>query len=132
MNINDNPTVNAILAAERITARTHGRDNTSLFDPIWSPAMWERANWAMRELRTAMAEGRIHYDSHDYDQFDADNPPDDAAFIWSVGSNTYSCVAEPGRARPTAVCVDPTTSAGSVDISSARGDSSFVAGSLGW
>ena len=43
MNINDNPTVNAILAAERITEGTHGRDNTSLFDPIWSPAMWERA-----------------------------------------------------------------------------------------
>ena len=33
MNINDNPTVNAILAAERITEGTHGRDNTSLFDP---------------------------------------------------------------------------------------------------
>src|SRR5258705_13247672 len=88
MSINENSTVNAPLAAERITAKPHGRDNTPLFDPTWSPAMWERANRAMRGLRTAMAEGRIHYDSHDYDQFDVDNPPDDAVFIWSVGSNT--------------------------------------------
>lgn len=88
MSFNDNPTVNAVLAAERIAEGTHGRDNTSLFDPIWSPAMWKRANDAMAELRTAMAKGRIHYDSQDYDQFDANNPPDDAVFIWSVGSNT--------------------------------------------
>ena len=30
----------------------------------------------------------IRVDSHDYDEIDAANPPRDAVFIWSVGSNT--------------------------------------------
>ncbi len=84
----DNSTANATLDGERIMARTHSRDNILLFDPIWSPRMRKRANEAVAELRAAMARGRVQYDSHDYDQFDADNPPDDAVFIWFVGSGT--------------------------------------------
>jgi hypothetical protein len=87
-----NTTVQTVLAAEQITAGTYGPDNSPLFDPTWSPAMWERAKMATRELRTAIAEDRIHYDSHDYDvldgKFDIENPPGDAVFIWFVGSGT--------------------------------------------
>jgi hypothetical protein len=50
MNPQLNTTVTAILAAERITSGTHGPENTPLFDPVWSSAMWERANEAIREM----------------------------------------------------------------------------------
>jgi hypothetical protein len=30
----------------------------------------------------------VNFDSHDYDQFDIESPPDDAVFIWVVGSRT--------------------------------------------
>ena len=84
----DNPTVQAILDAERLETGTYGPDNAPLFHPSRSPAMWERANDAMAELRTGMAEGCVHYTSDDYDDFEIENPPDDAVFIWWVGSRT--------------------------------------------
>ncbi|OAN40342.1 hypothetical protein [Mycolicibacterium iranicum] len=84
----DNGTATAILNGERITTGARGADSGPLFDPNLSPAMWDRANTAIRDLRQAMAERRVRYDNHDYDQFDIENPPDDAVFIWSVGSRT--------------------------------------------
>lgn len=84
-----NTTVTAMLAAEAISAKAHGRDNTALFDPVWSPAMWDRANEAMSELRAGLAEDRITFDTHDhYDTVDLDNPPAEAVFIWAPGSSS--------------------------------------------
>jgi hypothetical protein len=111
----DHPWVTATLDADRIMAGTGGEDSTPLFDPIWSPAMWERANTAMRDLRQMRAEGRIHFDSHDYDMLDGtieiDNRPTMRCSSGQSAVERCWCVAVPERVRPTAACADPTTSA---------------------
>ena len=97
-----NTTVQAILDAERIEAGTHGRDNSALFDPVWSPDMRKRANDEMRALRNAMAENRIRYDSFDYDldhRIDTTNPPRDAVFIYRVGSHEILVCCRAGASR---------------------------------
>ena len=81
----NNPIVNAILDAERITANAHGRDNGPLFDPVWSPDMWARANEAMSTLRNGLEDSSIRVDSRDYD---LNEMPDDALAVWAVGSRT--------------------------------------------
>ncbi|PQM52507.1 hypothetical protein C5U48_09390 [Mycolicibacter virginiensis] len=87
----DNPIVAAILDAERITERVHGRDNGALFDPVWCPAMWERANAAMGELRTRLGlphddPNRVRLDSDDYADADCAELPADAVVLWGVGA----------------------------------------------
>ncbi len=87
-----NTTVQAILSAELIETGARGfsgRDNGPMFDPVWSPAMHDRADAAMAELRTALANDEVVIDSHDYDLehgFDRSQPPTDAVFIWAAGS----------------------------------------------
>lgn len=89
MNPAMNTTVSAVLDAERIEDQgRRGRDLTSLFDPIWSPAMHEIADKTMWKLRTALADGEVQLESHGYDmahEIDLDNPPTDAVFIYRVG-----------------------------------------------
>lgn len=105
----DNPLVRAMLDAERITARAHGRDNTALFDAAWCPAMWERANAAMRELRTRMGlpyddPDRVRLDNHYAGGTpggvlsDGDGElPADAVVVWGVGAGVahYARAAAP-------------------------------------
>ncbi|KZS67814.1 hypothetical protein [Mycobacterium ostraviense] len=101
--MNTNGFDEAIHNSGRIMAGAPNSDSGTLFDPVWSPAMWERANSAMRDLRQAMTEARVRYDSHDYDRpggkFDIDNPPDDAVFIWSVGSRTVLVCCRAGASE---------------------------------
>jgi len=105
------PALNKIVQAqddaERITAGAHGRDNAPLFDPAWSPAMWERANKAVHDLRirTGLPDddpNRIRLNSHDYDDFDLDDLPDDAVVIWAVDTKTAFVGRPPHKTeRPT-------------------------------
>lgn len=86
----DNPIVRAMLDAERITDRAHRRDNAELFSPAWCPAMAERANAAMRELRTRLGlpygdPDRVRLDN-EYDGVDCDELPADAIVVWGVGA----------------------------------------------
>lgn len=84
-----NTTVAAMLDAEQITESGRRHDDDLMFDPVRSNALSRRADAAMTELRLALAEDRIKFDSHDYDldyEFDLDNPPTDAVFIYRPGS----------------------------------------------
>lgn len=93
----NNPTAQAMLDAERITAGAHGRDNAALFDPTWSPAMRERANTAMHDLLIWIAlpdddPNRIRLNDAEH-LSDLDQMPDDALVVWAVGAR----IAHVGR-----------------------------------
>ncbi|GLB83492.1 hypothetical protein [Mycobacterium kiyosense] len=95
----DNPIAAAALAAERIAAGAHGRDNAPLFDPAWSRVMWERANTATDDLLTRIAlpnddPNRIRL-SDIADSTDIEHLPDDAVVVWRVGAPK----ADVGRAK---------------------------------
>ncbi|ORB53672.1 hypothetical protein [Mycobacterium persicum] len=81
----DNPIAKAVLDAERVTAGAHGRDNTPLFDPGWSPAMWERATNAMAELQNGLRDKSISLLNYDAVGL-TDDLPDDAMVVWAVGT----------------------------------------------
>lgn len=81
----DNPIAEAALAAERITAGAHGRDNAPLFDPAWNREMWERANNAKRELLDGIADNSIRLNDAN-NLADLDQLPDDAVVVWAVGA----------------------------------------------
>jgi hypothetical protein len=53
----DNPIDSSIQEVEATMARATGRtgDTAWLFDPIWSPAMWELANKIMQDMRVRFA-----------------------------------------------------------------------------
>lgn len=80
----DDPIAGAALAAERITAGAHGRDNAPLFDPAWCPAMWERAKSAKQELLDGIADNRIRLNDAN-NLADLEQLPDDAVVVWAVG-----------------------------------------------
>jgi hypothetical protein len=80
----DNPIAKAVLDAERITAGAHGRDNAPLFDPAWSPAMWERANDAVHELLNGIADNSIRLVDND-NLSEVVDLPDDAVVAWCIG-----------------------------------------------
>lgn len=88
----NNPTAKAVLDAERITASAHGRDNAALFDPVWSPAMHERGETAMRELRQGLVDDIIRLNDAD-NLSDLYQLPDDALVVWAVGAR----IAHVGR-----------------------------------
>ena len=81
----NNATVQAMLDAEAITAGAHGRDNAPLFDPIWSPAMHERARAAVREVQYGLADDSIRLNDAN-NLADLDQLPDDAVVVWAVGA----------------------------------------------
>ncbi|BCO99309.1 hypothetical protein [Mycobacterium intracellulare] len=81
----DNPIAAAALAAERIAAGAHGRDNAPLFAPAWSRAMWERAEKATRDLLEGIGDGRVRL-SDIADSTDLEHLPDDAVAVWRVGA----------------------------------------------
>jgi hypothetical protein len=81
-----NTSVQAMLDTERIIHGAHDIDNEALFDPVWSPVMWERANEAMSELRCGLADGTIAIDSHDYDFNDVEAVEDYDLVVWRVGA----------------------------------------------
>lgn len=81
----DDPIAGAALAAERITAGAHGRDNAPLFDPAWCPAMWERAKSAKQELLDGIADNRIRLNDAS-NLADLEQLPDDAVVVWAVGA----------------------------------------------
>jgi len=90
----DNSIAAAALAAERIAAGAHGRDNAPLFDPAWSRVMWERAEKAMRDLVEGIGDSRIRLNDV-ADSTDLEYLPDDAVAVWRVGAPK----ADVGRAR---------------------------------
>jgi hypothetical protein len=81
-----NQVVQAMLAAEAITARCHGPDNAPVFDPIWSPAMYERADAVAQGLRDAMAMGDVVKYDVVHEPFTYDRPPRDVVLMNYVGS----------------------------------------------
>jgi hypothetical protein len=81
----DNPIAKAALDAERVTAGAHGRDNSPLFDPAWSPEMWDRVNRAVQELQNGLAKNTIRLVDND-NLADLSDLPDDAVVVWRVGS----------------------------------------------
>ena len=81
-----NTTLMAMLDTERIIDGAHLTDDSALFDPVWSPDMWERANTAMAELRTGLSDGTITIESQDYDSNSVENVEDYDLVVWRVGA----------------------------------------------
>lgn len=88
----DDPIVQAMFDAEKICEAAHGRDNTVLFGPSRCPAMWERANDAMRDLRIriGLPEGdpkHIRLENDYGGGEEVEDLPTDAVVLWDARSN---------------------------------------------
>lgn len=94
----DHPTVTAILDSQEIVNRQGwARRMVAWDDPDRCPPIYEVVAEAHRNLRLAMAAGRIKYDDDAAEgyPYDPDDPNDSAALIHFVGSKTVMVSKRP-------------------------------------